>query len=77
MTSGTQCIFCAILSGQAEASVIFEDADSTAFLEINPLVPGHTPVIPPTNTRQVLDQSARLLHKALEGEELAENHREQ
>jgi len=37
-----------------------------AFLEINPLAPGHTPVISPTYTRQALDQGARLLRKALE-----------
>lgn len=49
MTDGLECVFCAILAGRAEASVVYEDPSTLAFLDINPMVPGHTLVIPKTH----------------------------
>jgi histidine triad (HIT) family protein len=40
------CIFCAIVAGEAPASVVWEDAVAIAFLDINPLTPGHVLVVP-------------------------------
>ena len=40
------CIFCKIVSGKASAVKVFEDENSLAFLDIHPLNPGHTLVIP-------------------------------
>ncbi|MDG6928763.1 MAG: HIT family protein [Nitrososphaerota archaeon] len=40
------CIFCKIAKGEATASVVYEDRDVIAFLDINPLEEGHTLVIP-------------------------------
>ncbi|MBO0783216.1 MAG: HIT family protein [Ktedonobacteraceae bacterium] len=40
------CIFCAIVAGQAEASMVYEDQVSCAFLTIGPVNPGHLLVIP-------------------------------
>ena len=40
------CIFCNIVSGKASAVKVFEDENSLAFLDIHPLNPGHTLVIP-------------------------------
>jgi len=40
------CIFCKIVSKKAEAVIVFEDEHSLAFLDIHPLNPGHTLVIP-------------------------------
>jgi histidine triad (HIT) family protein len=40
------CIFCQILSGKAEASVIYKDELVTAFMDIKPLVQGHLLIIP-------------------------------
>ena len=40
------CIFCKIVSKRAEAVIVFEDANSIAFLDIHPLNPGHTLVVP-------------------------------
>ena len=39
-------IFCKIVSKKAEAVIVFEDEHSLAFLDIHPLNPGHTLVIP-------------------------------
>ena len=40
------CLFCRIASGDAPAQVVLAEADVVAFLDIRPLFPGHTLVIP-------------------------------
>ncbi len=40
------CVFCAIVAGTAPASVIYDDAEVLAFLDIRPVTPGHLLVIP-------------------------------
>ncbi len=40
------CIFCKIVSKKAGAVIVFEDGHSLAFLDIHPLNPGHTLVVP-------------------------------
>ena len=40
------CIFCKIISKKAAAVIVFEDPNSIAFLDIHPLNPGHTLVVP-------------------------------
>lgn len=45
MSSGEACIFCRIVRHEAPAEIVYEDKDSIAFLDINPLNPGHTLVV--------------------------------
>lgn len=40
------CIFCAIAAGQAEASLVYEDETAVAFMDLNPVTPGHLLVVP-------------------------------
>lgn len=40
------CIFCKIARGELQASKVYEDQDVVAFLDIRPVSPGHTLVIP-------------------------------
>ena len=40
------CIFCKIASGEINAKVVYEDADTMAFLDLNPQAPVHALVIP-------------------------------
>lgn len=40
------CIFCAIVAGEAPASLVYEDDLVLAFMDIQPVNPGHTLVIP-------------------------------
>jgi histidine triad (HIT) family protein len=40
------CIFCDISAGDAEASFVYEDERTIAFLDIAPLSAGHTLVVP-------------------------------
>jgi len=40
------CIFCRIVRGEAPASIVYEDDRIMAFLDIRPVNPGHTLVVP-------------------------------
>jgi len=40
------CIFCRIVEGTAEASLVHRDELVTAFMDLFPVVPGHTLVVP-------------------------------
>ncbi|NHN46295.1 HIT family protein [Halostella sp. JP-L12] len=40
------CIFCQIVAGDIPSRTVYEDDDVIAFLDANPLAPGHTLVIP-------------------------------
>jgi diadenosine tetraphosphate (Ap4A) HIT family hydrolase len=42
----TACIFCDILSGAAPASFVFRDDVCAAFMDIQPVNPGHLLVVP-------------------------------
>lgn len=47
------CIFCRIADGELPASVVYEDEKSIAFLEIQPITPGHVLVIPKKHARRL------------------------
>jgi histidine triad (HIT) family protein len=52
------CIFCGILAGTAESSVVYRDAICTAFMTIRPVNPGHLLVVPNQHARGLSDLSA-------------------
>jgi histidine triad (HIT) family protein len=41
-----RCTFCRIIAGQAEASFVYRDEFVTAFMDIQPINPGHLLVVP-------------------------------
>lgn len=47
------CAFCRIVAKQSPAYVVYEDQDNIAFLDILPLRPGHTLVIPKKHVGQL------------------------
>ena len=49
------CIFCKIAKGEISSGKVYEDKDFLAFLDINPLNPGHTLVIPKKHFRWTWD----------------------
>lgn len=51
----TDCIFCKIAAGEIPSERIYEDDQFIAFLDIRPLSPGHTLVIPKQHHRWVWD----------------------
>jgi histidine triad (HIT) family protein len=40
------CLFCSIVAGTTPATVVMDDEVAVAFLDIRPLFPGHTLVVP-------------------------------
>jgi histidine triad (HIT) family protein len=48
--SSTDCIFCGIVAKQVPSTVVYEDDEIIAFLDIRPINPGHTLVIPKNHT---------------------------
>ncbi len=44
-----QCIFCKIIAGELPSSKVYEDEHVVAFLDIHPVAPGHTLVVPKTH----------------------------
>lgn len=44
--SDQNCLFCQIAAGATPAALVFEDAQSLAFLDHRPLFPGHCLVVP-------------------------------
>lgn len=46
MTANQSCRFCAIVSGELEAEVVYRDDLAVAFLDKRPVFPGHTLVVP-------------------------------
>jgi len=44
-TVSAHCIFCDIVKGAAEVSVCYEDTEALAFMDIQPVNPGHTLVV--------------------------------
>ena len=49
------CLFCKIISGEIPATKIYEDETTLAFLDINPVNPGHTLIIPKKHSRNIFD----------------------
>jgi len=46
MITDPACIFCKIVAGQIPSTRLYEDADTLAFMDINPANDGHCLVIP-------------------------------
>ena len=40
------CVFCAIVTGQGDASLVHEDDSVVVFMDLNPVTPGHLLVVP-------------------------------
>jgi len=57
------CIFCKIIEGELPSTKIYEDADVLAFLDIKPVNPGHTLVIPKKHCVNVHDMPDELVGK--------------
>ena len=49
------CIFCAIAAGEAPATIVDEDPDTVAFMDINPWQRGHALVVPRRHYENLLE----------------------
>jgi histidine triad (HIT) family protein len=59
MTTNTShvedCIFCKIINKTIPSTTVYEDANFIGILDIHPMSPGHTLIIPKTHYRWVWD----------------------
>jgi histidine triad (HIT) family protein len=49
------CVFCAIVSGTADSSRVFEDEHVLAFMDIRPITAGHLLVVPTEHAEHLAD----------------------
>ncbi len=54
-TAHKDCVFCKIIKGEIPSYKVYEDDTFLAFLDINPVSPGHTLIIPKEHYRWVWD----------------------
>ncbi len=54
-----ECIFCKIVRGELPSNKIYEDEHSIALLDIHPVNPGHTLVIPKEHFATIFDTPAK------------------
>jgi len=68
MSEADDCIFCSIVDGDIPSRTVYEDDTVLAFLDVNPLAPGHTLVIPKDHhgrLQDLPDRQASWLYKVL------------
>src|SRR5258708_15619191 len=61
MASDPNCIFCNIVAGEIPCFKLFEDAETLAFMDINPVHDGHSLVIPKAHYRTIFEIPAEAL----------------
>jgi histidine triad (HIT) family protein len=49
------CVFCEILAGEKPASFLYQDDHCSAFMDIQPVNPGHLLVVPNVHARHLAD----------------------
>jgi histidine triad (HIT) family protein len=57
------CIFCKIINNEIPAAKVYEDEQVLAFLDINPVNPGHTLVIPKEHHETLLEMTEQAVDK--------------
>src|SRR5437868_4823227 len=61
-----KCVFCEIVKGQQSADVVFENDNVIAFLDIKPLFPAHTLIIPKKHYETIWDVPETLLAELMQ-----------
>ncbi|OGG56685.1 hypothetical protein A3D71_03550 [Candidatus Kaiserbacteria bacterium RIFCSPHIGHO2_02_FULL_55_20] len=74
--NAADCLFCKIVVREIPAQIVYEDDNVLAFLDINPINPGHTLVIPKKHSKDIFEidyaewtavmRAARVIAHALE-----------
>jgi diadenosine tetraphosphate (Ap4A) HIT family hydrolase len=58
MSDDSDCPFCAIVDGDAPASIVHETDDVAAFMDLNPITEGHALVVPKAHAAHLAPLSA-------------------
>lgn len=60
------CLFCKIVAHEIPATILYEDEYTIAFLDINPVKPGHTLVVPKVHAADFRESQIQDLIQVLE-----------
>ncbi len=66
MKFDSNCIFCKIANKTIPSTIIYEDDDVMAFLDINPVTYGHTLIIPKEHYETFLSVPKEIMHKVMD-----------
>jgi histidine triad (HIT) family protein len=61
----SDCVFCRLRDGQIPSVKVYEDGRTLAFMDINPLSPGHCLVIPRAHAATLFDAEPADLQAAI------------
>ena len=64
-TMNSNCIFCKIVKGEIPSTRVYEDEDILAFMDIGPVVKGHTLVIPKEHFDPITNTPPEMLGKVI------------
>jgi len=56
-----ECIFCKIVAGEIPCTTVYEDENVLAFMDIGPIIKGHTLVIPKTHYDPITETPVNVL----------------
>ena len=59
------CIFCKIISGEIPCEKVYEDVDTFAFLDMKPVNPGHTLIVPKEHYANIYEVPDQLISKMM------------
>ncbi len=65
MKHDPDCIFCKIVAGEIPSTRVYEDENTLAFLDIGPIVKGHTLVIPKDHHDALADTPDEALERVI------------
>ncbi|MBI1208038.1 MAG: HIT domain-containing protein [Azospirillum sp.] len=65
MGHDNSCIFCRIIAGEIPCFKLYEDDRTLAFMDINPVNPGHCLVVPKEHDPNLYDSSPKTLTDAI------------
>jgi histidine triad (HIT) family protein len=57
----SDCLFCKIANKEIPSNIVYEDEKVMAFLDINPVHPGHTLVVPKNHSETIFDTDEEIL----------------
>jgi histidine triad (HIT) family protein len=61
-----ECLFCKIIRGEIPALKVFENAQVVAFLDIHPINPGHTLVVPKGHYTNLLETPDEVIGEVMQ-----------
>jgi len=56
----SDCIFCDIIEGRTSASIVFRDEMCCAFMDIQPVNPGHVLIVPNEHVASIDDLDEKI-----------------